>query len=385
MASQKLVALDIGSSSLKAIEATLNKGAVKIHRVYTLPLEAEIVSSGRVVSPDLLRTALRRLWREARFSTRNVALLASGYEQSTDRVVDKLPWSSTHDDFKVLLPSYLKQIPEIASFYEDGSKYYVDEHTLNEFVDPRDGRRYKKSLVTFLSREYVDSIISSAEDTKLVPEKMDTLPFSLIRSFINSQDEIDPNEIICSVDIGAAGMNVTVHKNGQPIYIHTVDLLGGRRITDRIASELRVSFAQAEYLKLAVSVPAEELPELNRSMVLPSSEARNMRLEDFSQQQVTGAINIISQEVYTIIQNVNDVLYVVDGMLHDDESFGRIVVSGGSGKLRDLLARMASELEVKTEMLNPFAKDRLPRVKQDVSENLQAYTGVYGLLVEKNG
>lgn len=383
MASSKLVALDIGSSSLKAIEATVNKDAVKIHRVYTLPLESEIVSSGRVVAPDLLRTALRKLWREGRFSTRNIALLASGYEQSTDRVVDKLPWSSTHEDFKVLLPSYLKQIPEIASFYEDGSRYYVDEHTLNEFVE-RDGRRYKKSLVTFLSKEYVDSIISSAEDTRLVPEKMDTLPFSLIRSFVHSQPELDPNEIICSVDIGSAGMNVTVHKNGQPIYIHTVDLLGGRRITERIANELRISFVEAEYLKVAVSVSPEELESLNRTLIIASSEARNLKLEDFSQQQVTGAINIISQEVSTIAQNVNDVLYVVDGMLHDDESFSRIVVSGGSAKLRDLLPRMASELEVKTELLNPFANARLPKVKQDVGENLQAYAGVYGLLVEKD-
>ena len=384
MASSKLVALDIGSSSLKAIEATVNKDAVKIHRVYTLPLESEIVSSGRVVAPDLLRTALRKLWREGRFSTRNVALLASGYEQSTDRVVDKLPWSSTHEDFKVLLPSYLKLIPEIASFYEDGSRYYVDEHTLNEFVE-RDGRRYKKSLVTFLSKEYVDSILSSAEDTRLVPEKMDTLPFSLIRAFVHSQPELDPNEIICSVDIGSAGMNVTVHKNGQPIYIHTVDLLGGRRITERIANELHLSFIEAEYLKVAVSVTPEEIKDLNHTLVVPNNEARNLKLEDFSQQQVTGAINIISQEVSTISQNVNDVLYVVDGMLHDDESFSRIVVSGGSAKLRDLLPRMASELEVKTELLNPFANARLPKVKQEVGENLQAYAGVYGLLVEKNG
>lgn len=384
MASQKLVALDIGSSSLKAVEATVTKGTTKIHRVYTVPLDTEIVSSGSVVAPDLLRTALRRLWREARFSTRNIALLASGYEQSTDRVVEKLPWSSTHEDFKVLLPSYLRQIPEIASFYEDGAKYYVDEHTLNEFID-RDGRRYKKSLVTFLSREYVNSIISAAEATKLMAAKMDTLPFSLIRAFVRAQPELNPEEIICSVDIGASGMNVTVHKNGQPIYIHTVDLLGGRRITERIAQEMRLSFAEAEFLKIAVSVDEEELSRLNSTIVLANNAARGLRLSEFEPAKVTGAINIISQEVYTIIQSVNDVLYVVDGMLRDNEAFGRIVVSGGSAKLRDLLPRMASELEVKTEMLNPFATTRLPRVKGDVGENLQAYAGVYGLLVEKNG
>ena len=382
MASEKYVALDIGTSSVKAIEAVVSRGSIKITRVYTLPIQSEVVSSGKVVAPELLTTALRRLWREGRFSTRNVALLASGYEQSTDRVFPKLPWSSTHEDFKVFLPTYMKNSPDVSSFYEE-DKYYVDEHTLNEYIDERDGKRYKKSLVTFLAREYVDSLVTAAESVKLLPIKMDTLPFCLIRAFAHA-NMLDSNEIVVSVDIGASATNVTIHKNGQPISIQTVDQLGGRRITERIARGLGVSFAEAEFLKIALSVTREELSNLARNIVLAEGVDRNLTLESFSEDAIAKAINIISQEVSHLISNVNDVLYDTDNLLTEEESFSRIVVSGGTAKLRTLTSRLEAELEIKTELLNTFANARLPRIKGNVGENLQAYAGVYGLLVGKH-
>jgi Tfp pilus assembly PilM family ATPase len=384
MPAEKIVALDIGSSSLKAVEATVKKGAIKFSRIYTLPIDAEIVSSGKIVNPEFLENAIRRLWRIGRFSTRNVALLAAGNENTRHSVISELPYAKYHADFKRILPFELAKKPQIAQWYGEGKDYYVDAYVLDK-TTTRTGDTLLKALVTFLPRNYVDSLIKVIEAAKLMPIKMDTLPFSLIRAYVDaSAEKFNPEEIIVSVELGASAMNVTIHKNSQPIYIYTLQKVGGRYLTDLIAQQLQINFAQAEYLKLAISTPDAERANLAATMITTSEEARTYSMADFSFDQIEAAKVLIRQHVSNLIQTLQRILQKVSVDLHEDEDFNRIVVSGGSAKLYGFVPRLASQLEVEAEILNPFQHVKMPRVQGQVAENLQAYTGLFGLLVEQN-
>jgi len=384
MPTEKIVALDIGSSSLKAVEATVKKGSIKFSRIYTLPMDAEIVSSGKIVSPELLENAIRRLWRIGRFSTRNVAILAAGNESTRHSVISELPYAKYHADFKRILPFELAKKPQIAQWYGEGKDYYVDAYVLDQTVT-RTKEILLKALVTFLPRKYVDSLVKVVESAKLLPIKMDTLPFALIRAYVDAAGEnFDPNEIVVAIELGASAMNVTIHKNSQPIYIYTLQKVGGRYLSDLIAQQLQITYAQAEYLKLAISSTDEERATLASTMITTSDEARTYTMADFTPEQIEGAKVIIRQHVSNLIQTLQRILQKVSVDLHDDEDFNRIVVSGGSAKLYGFVPRLASQLEIQAEILNPFQNVKLPRVKGAVGENLQAYTGLFGLLVEQN-
>ena len=84
------VGVDVGSTSIKAVQISGSRGKIKIIRAAEVPLTRGIVVSGDVKQVEELSNALNVLWKKGKFTTRNVTLGVAG-EFTVTRDMD-MPW-----------------------------------------------------------------------------------------------------------------------------------------------------------------------------------------------------------------------------------------------------------------------------------------------------
>lgn len=372
-----IVALDLGTTHIRGIEAQIKNGSLpKILRIHSMPLEAQIVESGLIENPEALTSAVKKLWAEAKFSSKNVVAMATGNAYD-NRVVPDIPWSPP-EDFKKLLPHYLKE--RLPFDVED---YYFDAHTLNEYYknDPNDNQLYKLILVAGVHRKFTDLLISVLEGAGLRPAGIDIMPLSLIRSY-SLLSEAPVNSTIVSVELGGDITTIVMHKNNQPVYINTASPLGGGRITAELAQELRLTMAEADILKVGLSLPAEQQAELVATNFYEDGSTKQTPFNSFTEEQKNQALSIISREVSHIIAHIGDILE--DAFASRVETPFEIVLSGGGAGLYSLLPRVQSELGIPVRVAQPFGDEASNKIDPQVFINQHTYASVFGLLVGQN-
>lgn len=372
-----IVALDLGTTHIRGIEAQIKNGSLpKILRIHSMPLEAQIVESGLIENPEALTAAVKKFWAEAKFSSKNVVAMATGNAYD-NRVVPDIPWSPP-EDFKKLLPHYLKE--RLPFDVED---YYFDAHTLNEYYknDPNDNQLYKLILVAGVHRKFTDLLISVLEGAGLRPAGIDIMPLSLIRSY-SLLSEAPVNSTIVSVELGGDITTIVMHKNNQPVYINTASPLGGGRITAELAQELRLTMAEADILKVGLSLPAEQQAELVATNFYEDGTTKQTAFTSFTEDQKNQALGIISREVSHIIAHIGDILE--DAFASRVETPFEIVLSGGGAGLYSLLPRVQSELGIPVRVAQPFGDEASNKIDPQVFINQHTYASVFGLLVGQN-
>ena len=70
--STSVIGLDIGTTRARAVEVQLGRGAPTVVRYAEAPLPLGAVQDGEVTEPEGLAPALRSMWAQAKFSTRDV-------------------------------------------------------------------------------------------------------------------------------------------------------------------------------------------------------------------------------------------------------------------------------------------------------------------------
>ena len=189
-----IVALDLGTTHLRGIEAQVKKGSLpKIIKIHSIPLESQIIVSGLIENEDSLKLAIKKLWTEAKFKSKIVVGMATG-DAYDNRVLKDIPWSPP-EDFKRLLTYYLRdRLPF------DTEDYYFDAHTLEEYYkeDLNDQQRYKTILVAGVNRKFSDTFIKILEESGLRPLGIDIMPLALIRSYY-ATNEAPLNSTIVSI------------------------------------------------------------------------------------------------------------------------------------------------------------------------------------------
>lgn len=370
----KIVALDVGSSNLRAIEAQIKNGVPQILRIAEAPLDSHIVENGVIVSLESLTIAIGRLWKQGRFESKKVFVLASG-SSLFNRVLDKLP-SAPDADFKKLLPFTVKD-----RLHFEIEDFYLDSHTLTEYRDPNDPSNpevFKIALITGVSKEYVDGIIAALQKNNLKPQGVDALPLSLIRAH-QITDKVTAKDVVASIELGADVTTIVIHQNHQPIYLHTAPGLGGKFVTERLAIELQMSFPKAEMLKIALSLPEAERENFVRTVPGANKQFETISFKDFSAQEVATAKALIAQEVSNLITHINDI--IEDSAGSSDFYVSQISLNGGGAKLSTLAPRLSSELNITTEIAQPFGNERSKKVDDSVFAEQHRFSAVFGLLL----
>jgi type IV pilus assembly protein PilM len=225
------IGLDIGSSSIRAVEVRRSKDDYSLINFGQVPLPPGAVVGGVVQDPLAVTAALRQLWAASHFGTRHVSLGVTNPQLVVREMsVANLPAKEQHQ----ALPFQVKDALPLAV-----EKALLDFYPLEE---PGDNPTVRGLLIA-MPKEAVLALVDAAQKAGLHVDAVDLASFALLRAASRLDAQVE-----AIVDIGAQVTSVVVHADGEPLIVRTVPR-GGAEITASIAGGLSLSTAEAEAVK----------------------------------------------------------------------------------------------------------------------------------------
>jgi len=226
--SRQLVGLDIGSSSIKAVELKSTKSGYELVSFGMESLAPDTVVDGAIMDAPQVANAISKIFDAQRVKTKNVATSVSGHSVIVKRV--PLPLMTEEELYD--------RIPSEAS-----------QHIPFDIADVN------------LSYQLLESM-DSQMDVLLVAVKKDKI---LNHTNVLAQAGKTP---VALLNIGASVMNINIVRGGVPLFTRDVSV-GGNQYTDALQKELDLSFEDAERLKRGDSLPSvtdEQKQQILRSV-----------------------------------------------------------------------------------------------------------------------
>jgi len=184
-----------------------------------------------------------------------------------------------------------------------------------------------KVLLTGAPRSLVKKHISIFKEAKINLLSLETETFSLIRSLLGND-----RSTVMLVEIGANTTDVSIIDNNIPMLNRSIDI-GGISITKAISKELNIGLDRAEHFK--------------RDLGLSSLESKDNDIPE-----------IISENISSI---VNEIKYAINlFQSKNDKKTEKIILSGGSAFLTNLVNYLSKILDIKVIIGDPWARISYP-------------------------
>jgi len=313
MARHYPIGLDIGSTSVRAVETSRGREGPWVTRFGAVPLPAGAVQGGVVQDAAAVTAAVRELWSSARFGSRAVALGMT----NPQIVVRQMTVAN--------LPA--KELRESLPFQVRDSLPLPVERSLLDFYPMAAGETDETvtGLLIAAPKEAVVTAIEAVERAGLHVAMVDLASFALLRAASRLDKRVE-----AIVDIGAQITSVIVHDDGDPLIVRTVPR-GSAEITEKLASALKIDINEAEQLKRRVGV------------VEGADEAR--------------ASEIIREAVRPLVNEIrSSFAYLNTG--DRQARVARLLLSGGGALLPGFVEMLARQLNVATEYADPTLRMR---------------------------
>src|SRR5712675_1781959 len=307
-----VVGLDIGSSSIKAVELKYSKQGYELVSFGLEPLAQDTVVDGAIMDAPLVAGAISSIFETQSVKTKNVATAVSGHSVIVKRVT--LPMMTEEELFDRIQSEASQHIPfDIADVNLD--------HQLLESVDSQ-----MDVLLVAVKKDKIlnhTNVLAQAGKNSTV---VDIDAFALQNCFEENYDP-DPGQTVALLNIGASVMNINIVRGGIPLFTRDVSV-GGNQYTDALQKELDLSFEDAERLKKGETLPS---------------------VTDEQRQQILRSVS----DILTLeIQKTFDFFRATAS----GENIQRILVAGGTARVPGLVDLLREEFAMPVEELNPFRK-----------------------------
>jgi len=243
MPATTLVGLDIGSTSIRAVEATISKDRPVINNFGQGFLPNGAVVGGVVKDDKAVTAALRQLWASHGFASRNVVVGVT-HQQVIVREVDvsNLP----PKDLKQALPFLVRDVMPLPP----------DQALLDFYPLENPGKAdVVHGLLIAVPKEAVIDTVRAVEAASLHVVQVDLACFAALRASAHLASDTE-----AVIDIGANGTTIVIHTDGMPKIVRSFPR-GGAEVTKMLATRLGMSVAEAETLKCRVGLVRGEGPE----------------------------------------------------------------------------------------------------------------------------
>ncbi|BBH66279.1 pilus assembly protein PilM [Actinoplanes sp. OR16] len=243
MAGATPIGLDIGSSSIRAVEIRRSKDDYSLINFGQFPLPPGTVTGGVVQDPVAVTAALKQLWAASRFGTKKVSLGVTNPQLVVREMsIANLP----ANQMKQALPFQVKEALPLAV-----ERSLLDFYPLEE---PGDNATVRGLLIA-MPKDAVVTLVQSVEKAGLTVNDVDLASFALLRAASRLDAQVE-----AIVDIGANITSVVVHADGEPIFVRTLPR-GGTEITESIATRLGVDTTEAEVIKCRFGLHGDGNPD----------------------------------------------------------------------------------------------------------------------------
>lgn len=378
MSLNKIVGLDIASSSLRAIEATIKNGAiVNITNIAYMPLKTQIIREGSVISEADLYYAVKELWERNKIKTKDVAISVNGQSVLT-RLKDGLPEQKNQETFDFMLKTQMAD-----SILSGVQNYYLSATILDKYYEPKKQEVFCDALVVGIEKKNLDPIVRALENAGLKVRGVEIAPLAIARTVLQTPE--DATKRYASIDIGGDLTTVIIHKDGFPEYIRNITGISGNAINQRIAEELGVNIKRAEEEKFKALGKENQIASTSTNIFSKNVEVEGLE-EGTEEAQRAELINyIVSQEISTAIRHIKDTL--TDAITFTDlidSPIDEVKLSGGGANINTLVSRLENEIGIITTFVNPFQNVSFSKEAEKKKETLNVkpheYTTAFGII-----
>src|SRR3954462_4790722 len=309
-----IVGLDIGSSSIKAVELKKTKGEIQVAHVGLEPLASDIVVDSMIVDSGSVSSAIGKIFTTAGIKTKSVATSVSGHSV----IVKKISVSPQSDE--ELAASIQTEAAQHIPF--DIADVNIDYQVLN----PDEGGPQMDVLLVAVKKDKILNYTNVLSLAGKAPSVVDIDAFALQNCYEYNYEPA-PGSTVALLILGASVMNINIVKGTTPLFTRDVSV-GGNQYTDSLQKELDLGFDDAEALKLG-----QRVGTVSEDAKLPIL------------QQVTEIIVLEIQKTFDFFRATAA-----------GEHIERIYLAGGSSKVPGLVEALRQEFSLPVEIMNPFAK-----------------------------
>ncbi len=254
-----MVGLDIGTDSIKVVEAKRVKDTLTITGLGVARLPEGVIENDVVVDPKALGNAIKALLAEAGIKTKQVTSAIAGQSCLVVRVIE-VPKMSPSELAETMKWELERQVPwppdEVIMDYQVIEKPGADPDAKNAEV-----------LLAVARLEAVNSHVQALLAAGLKPVAIDIQPLAAGRALINISSNGAKDQIIAIVDIGATDTELAIFEKGVITYPNPQVPIAGLSCTQEVADVLGQTLEQAEAIKKEYAVVkldrlgVPELPE----------------------------------------------------------------------------------------------------------------------------
>jgi type IV pilus assembly protein PilM len=310
-----LVAIDIGSSSIKLVQLTdLKERQYELTHFGIMPLDKECIVEGAIKKPYQVVDALKNLIKAEKIQSRYAVSAVAGEEVFIKKI-------------KVPVMSEEKLSEKIAQEAEQYIPFDIDEVVLDfQILDKINGNKEEKmmeALLVAVQKGIIDERTDILLEAGLKPTIIDLDLFALMNAARLTND-LSSMGTMALIDLGDSFTHINIIQNGAIGYTRDIPV-GGRYLTNMLMSKFKVPFEQVLAIKRGNFSP------------------------DIREEEV----------IETIIQAYNNILEEIQKYFDyfralSNHKMEKVLLCGGGSMIRGLDDYCADYLKIPVETLNPM-------------------------------
>jgi type IV pilus assembly protein PilM len=315
----RIVGLDIGRDVVRAVEVeNADKARPTVVRISEVPLPSDSVRSGEVREVNTVAVAIRRLWSQGGFKTKNVVLgMGNQRVLARDLTVPRMGINEIRES----LPFQVQEMLPVPV-----NEALLDFYPISEGMGEQ-GPVVHGLLIAAI-KESVMANVRAVRLAGLNPVHVDLIPFALSRVFARGPLL---RGTIALIDIGASTTNVVITTAGVPQFVRMIPA-GGEDLTRALVNSLELSPQQAETVKRQRGLaPANNASEADH------------RVADVIRESTSELLNSLR----------NTVNYFAN--TRPNEPVQGIVLSGGGSKLGGFIHALGEVTRIPVIPADPFS------------------------------
>jgi type IV pilus assembly protein PilM len=338
--SKSVVGLDVGSSTVKAVELSL-KGrgrGFELSHLGVARLPAEAIVQGAFLNAAAITEAIREAVDNAKIRNKNVAAAVCGHS-----VIVK----------KVSLPVMTREELDEQIRWEAEQYIPFDVNEVNldfQILGGGNDEGQMEVLLVAAKKDLIDDYVQVIHEAGLVPVAIDVAAFAVENAFEANYD-VATNQTVALVNVGAQVVNINIVSNGIPCFTRDITT-AGNQYTEEIQKALSISFSEAERIKLG---------------------GRQSDSQEVVPQEVEQAVQSVTETVIGEISRSLDFYSATSA----DARIEKVYLAGGASKVSGFAKAFHERTGLAVAVLNPLTR-MIPsnRFEADYLDDLAPALGV---------
>lgn len=374
---KKVVGLDVGSYQVKAVE--LRRSGNKLELVHFGV--ADVFPGGdpsAAATADLFQlkvNAIQQAMAQSRITAKHSVSAVSG-ESIIVRYI-QLPEMPEQELRNALRWEAEEYIP-----------FSIEEVNLDSVVlGPSAVPGKVDVLLVSARKDLVNEHVDLIRAANLIPLIVDVEGFAFLNCFEYNYKPA-PDECVCLVHIGADVTNINIYVSNSSRFSRDIGI-AGNAVTQSVCQKSQVPFSKGEELKVAVGAASVEADddELGDSELISTIRGTVERItgsELGDDTPETTASRAIQGVLTQLVSEIRRSVQFFEGQA-GGTTVQRIVVGGGSSRLRNLAQYLQGELDIPVELFDPLRNISIGKeVDTAQLENHRAQLGAgIGLAIRK--